>query len=199
MYTASAHHECPSGSHLRFVWSSRATHRLPVTPKRVVETLCCARKMLTVQVQVLLWSRRSLWTLLALFCLKEASSKESASTPVLYACPRLNSAPYPASAACPRYCDVRRANTLFSSSHTVIFCRFPDSDNSLSSNFYISPQIFFQIVRVCRLCNRLLYIAKKTVFQWKQASRHLWKGDIDYINLTVKFRYWSCSDARCNR
>ena len=33
---------------------------------------------------------------------------------------------------------------------------------------------------------------------WKQASLHLRKGDFDCINLTVKFRYWSCSDAQHN-
>ena len=49
---------------------------------------------------------------------------------------------------------------------------------------------------VCRRNNRLLYIGKKTV--WKQTSCHLWKGDFDCINLTVKFRYWSCGNVHCN-
>ena len=43
-----------------------------------------------------------------------------------------------------------------------------------------------------------LYIIKKTVLLWKQAIHHLWK-DFDYINLTVKLRYWPCSDAQCNQ
>ena len=52
---------------------------------------------------------------------------------------------------------------------------------------------------VCRLYNRLSHIVKKTVLLWKQISCHLWKWDFDCINLTIKFRYWSCSDACHNR
>ena len=63
---------------------------------------------------------------------------------------------------------------------------------------YFSTDLF-KFVCVYRLCNGLLYIVKKTVLLWKQTSCRLWKGGFDFNDLTIKFRYWSCSDAWCNR
>ena len=50
---------------------------------------------------------------------------------------------------------------------------------------YFSTDLF-QVLCVCWLYNRLLHIVKKTVSLWKEICCHLWKGDFDCINLTVK-------------
>ena len=57
---------------------------------------------------------------------------------------------------------------------------------------------FFQMLCVCRLCIRLLYIFKKTVLLWKRTSCHLLTGGFDCINLTITFWCWSGRDAQCN-
>ena len=85
--------------------------------------------------------------------------------------------------------------------HTVHYWTTHDSQYTLEKKIYIKkkkrivlpnvPKLLFlstdlfQILCVCRLYNRLLYIVKKTVLLWKQICRRLWKGDFGCINLTV--------------
>ena len=70
-------------------------------------------------------------------------------------------------------------------------------------NFRISPQIcskFFVYTDYIILIGYYnLYIVKTNVLLQKQTSCHLWKGDFDCINLTVKFKYWSCGNAQQNQ
>ena len=65
----------------------------------------------------------------------------------------------------------------------------------MSHNLYFSTDLF-QVLCVCRLYNRLIYFATKTVLLWKQTSHHVWNGDFDCINLTVKFLNLPCDAWR---
>ena len=48
------------------------------------------------------------------------------------------------------------------------------------------------------VCMQTVCYVRKTVLLWKQTSCHLWKGDFECINLTIKFQYWSCGDTQRN-
>ena len=70
-------------------------------------------------------------------------------------------------------------------------------------NFCISPKIsskfFVYTDYIISIGYYNLYIVKTNVLLQKQTSCHLWKGDFDCINLTVKFQYWSCGNAQQNQ
>ena len=68
---------------------------------------------------------------------------------------------------------------------------------SVPQLLYFSTDLF-HILCLCRLYHGLLRIVKKTVLLWKHLAVIFERGTFDYFNLTVKFRYWSCSDVQHN-